>query len=405
MSPAGNVLRLDRSLATGSAPARTRMARIGAEVAANFAEDVDAAGRFPRETVAALREEKLLSLLVPGELGGAGASLAEVVELCALLGQHCASSAMLFAMHQIQIAILAAHAADNPWHRDFLRRVARDELLIASSTTEAGIGGDLRNSLCAVEADGTGRFSLRKEASVCSYGAEADAIFVTARRNPQAPSSDQVIVLVEREQVRMTRTGTWDAMGLRGTCSEGFVLEVQAGVEQIVPRAFGEGAAQSMLAVTHLVWAGVWYGIASNAFARAQAFLRAEARKKPDGQSPGRIRLAEAQIALQELKTMLQGAVREHETAIAVDGLSSLAFATAMNTLKVGGSRLAFEVVQTALVICGLSGYRNGTPYSLGRHLRDVLSGQVMINNDRILSNTASLLVVQKHDATLWGQA
>ena len=405
MSPGGNVLRLDRSSAAGTTAPRARMARIGTEIAATFAEDVDAAGRFPRETAAALREEKLLSLLVPSDLGGGGASLAEVVELCALLGQHCASSAMMFAMHQIQVAVLVAHACDNPWHRDFLRRIARDELLIASSTTEAGIGGDLRNSLCAVEADGTGRFTLRKEASVCSYGAEADAIFVTARRNPQAPASDQVIVLVERDQVRMTRTGTWDALGLRGTCSEGFVLEAVAGVEQVVPRAFGEGAAQSMLAVTHLVWAGLWYGIASSAFSRAQAFLRAEARKKPDAHSPGRLRLAEAQIALQELKTLLQGAVRDHEMAAANDGMASLAFLTTMNTLKTGGSRLAFEVVQTALVICGLAGYRNGTPHSLGRHLRDVLSGQVMINNDRILSNTASLLVVQKHDATLWGQA
>jgi acyl-CoA dehydrogenase len=43
---------------------------------------------------------------------------------------------------------------------------------------------------------------------------------------------------------------------------------------------------------------------------------------------------------------------------------------------------------------CGLSGYRNDGEFSIGRHLRDVLSAPLMINNDRILANvgTASLM-------------
>ena len=43
---------------------------------------------------------------------------------------------------------------------------------------------------------------------------------------------------------------------------------------------------------------------------------------------------------------------------------------------------------------CGLSGYRNDGDFSVGRHLRDVLSSPIMINNDRILANiaTASLM-------------
>jgi acyl-CoA dehydrogenase len=50
--------------------------------------------------------------------------------------------------------------------------------------------------------------------------------------------------------------------------------------------------------------------------------------------------------------------------------------------------------VMNALQATGLSGYRNDTEFSVGRHLRDVLSSPIMINNDRILANvaTASLL-------------
>jgi acyl-CoA dehydrogenase len=42
----------------------------------------------------------------------------------------------------------------------------------------------------------------------------------------------------------------------------------------------------------------------------------------------------------------------------------------------------------------GLSGYRTDGEFSIGRHLRDILSAPIMINNDRILANlaTASLL-------------
>jgi acyl-CoA dehydrogenase len=43
---------------------------------------------------------------------------------------------------------------------------------------------------------------------------------------------------------------------------------------------------------------------------------------------------------------------------------------------------------------CGLSGYRNDGEFSIGRHLRDILSAPIMISNDRILANigAASLL-------------
>jgi len=50
--------------------------------------------------------------------------------------------------------------------------------------------------------------------------------------------------------------------------------------------------------------------------------------------------------------------------------------------------------VMSAMQACGIAGYRNDGEFSIGRHLRDILSAPVMISNDRILANvtTASLL-------------
>ena len=45
---------------------------------------------------------------------------------------------------------------------------------------------------------------------------------------------------------------------------------------------------------------------------------------------------------------------------------------------------------------CGLSGYRNDGEFSIGRHLRDVLSSPIMINNDRILANVGDGVAAER---------
>ncbi|MGO8506490.1 acyl-CoA dehydrogenase, partial [Rhizobium leguminosarum] len=69
---------------------------------------------------------------------------------------------------------------------------AAEQLLIASATTEGGIVGNLRNSICAVEVDGD-TCLLEKDATVISYGSHAYAILITSRAHAQAASSDQVL--------------------------------------------------------------------------------------------------------------------------------------------------------------------------------------------------------------------
>jgi acyl-CoA dehydrogenase len=79
-----------------------------------------------------------------------------------------------------------------------------------------------------------------------------------------------------------------------------------------------------------------------------------------------------------------------------VDGLDSVGFAIGINNLKVSSSELVVDIVGRALAICGMAGYRTDGSFSLGRHLRDAHSAGLMINNERILANNASLLLVHK---------
>ena len=375
-----------------------------AEIAARHAGEVDREGRFPRETLAALKENRLLGLAIPAKFGGENAGIAEIADLCGILGQACGSSAMVFAMHQIKLQSLVSHGLTSEWHRSFAREVASKQLLLASSTTEAGIGGDLRNSICAVEVTGE-RFTLVKDAPVISYASHADAILATARRAPDAASGDQVLVVLRAGQdFTLDKTVNWDTLGMRGTCSEGFKLSAQGHVDQIIPKPFSEIAAQSMLATSHIFWSSLWFGIAADAMARAQAFVRAAAKRQPGSLPPGALRLAEATAKLHDMKATVKAGIGRYEAALKADAeLSSIGFAVAMNNLKVSASTMGAEIIQLALLITGISGYKNDTPYSVGRHLRDALSAIVMISNDRILANTSNLLLVSRFDTSLLG--
>ena len=375
-----------------------------AAVAAQFADAVDREARFPTEAFDALRRERLLSAMVPIALGGAGLSLADIGAICEMLAQGCASAAMVYAMHQIQVACIEAHGSQSPWHRRLLAQLVEHQWLLASATSEETIGGNMRTSACSVELDGA-RFRIEKLAPTISYGAHADGILVTARRTAESAAADQVLIVALSEDTQLEKRGNWDAMGMRGTCSEGFRLVATGLAEQILPTPFAEIADQTMLPVSHTLWASVWTGIASDAVNRAKGFFRAQARAQAGSVPPAGLRLAEAVGLLQMMQARLAVALEtaraahqaRHGGPHADAPLSAqLGFASDMNTLKTSISNTALQVVQQVLMICGMAGYKNGTPYSVGRHLRDLHSAPLMINNDRIAQNTASLLLAQR---------
>ncbi len=374
--------------------------KIGAEVASPAADAVDLQARFPKEALDALKKEKFLSALIPVEWGGGGCTIDTLSACCQALAQQCAATGMIFAMHQIQVACLLRHG-DTPFLKSYLTALAQGQRLIGSVTSEVGVGGNLRASLAAVSCQG-GRATLKKEATTVSYGAEADDLLVTARRTPDAASGDQVLVLLRRDDYALERTGSWDTVGMRGTMSPPFRLSAEFEEGQILPVPFGDIAVQTMVPFAHLLWSSCWLGIAMGAMARAGAYVRAAARKQPGITPPGAIRLAEASQQLQSMRADLHGAISEYAAILdsgKTDLLSGFGFSLLINNLKIALSSGAVRVVEQALFICGIEGYKNDSKYGLGRYLRDVHSAPLMINNDRILATNASLLLIHKDDA------
>ncbi len=85
---------------------------------------------FPHEAIAAARAERLLGIAVPRELGGEEASIADIVDVCYALGRACASTAMIYAMHQTKVACLVRHGRGSPWYQLLLRRLGNEQLLV-----------------------------------------------------------------------------------------------------------------------------------------------------------------------------------------------------------------------------------------------------------------------------------
>jgi acyl-CoA dehydrogenase len=364
-----------------------------AAVAAEHAAAVDHDSRVPAEAIAAARAERLLGAAIPSEFGGEGASIGDIVDVCYTLGRACASTAMIFAMHQTKVACIARHGRGSAWHQRLMRHIASEQLLLASSTTEGNRGGDLRNSAAPIETH-EGRIKLERMATVISYGEAADGIVTMARRSPDAASGDQVLVVFLKNDYTLERQIGWDALGMRGTASSGYKL-IAAGVsEQILPASYDEILAHTMMPVAHLAWSGAWAGIAAAAVDRARAFVRKAAHRADATMPPGAAHLTRAGASMRTLRSVIGGAVQRFELAVDPVALESVDFQTGMNLLKVQASELAVATVMSAMQACGLSGYRNDGEFSVGRHLRDVLSSPIMISNDRIIANvgTASLL-------------
>jgi len=375
--------------------------KIGASVAAPNASSVDKEGRFPLEAIRALQEAKLLSAFVPKELGGLGCAIWDLHGICLALGEHCANSAMVFAMHQIQIACLVRHGMSSPELRRYLQEeVVGKQALLGSATTEVNVGGDVRTSICAVETAGEKR-RLRKQAPVISYGDQADAILATARRTPESSPGDQVIVLCRKDngEAKLEKTHDWDALGFRGTCSNGYVLTANVASSNVLPAAYADISAQTMLPMAHTVWTSLWLGIATSAVKQARAFIRAEARKKPGVVPPASLRLAELVAHLQGLRANVVNCAREFQRLEArPDELSSMGFALRMNNVKLQVSEALTDIVGRAMRICGIAGYKQDSKYTLGRHLRDAWGAQLMVNNDRIYGANAQMLLIHKDE-------
>lgn len=378
--------------ATGSAGA----AEAAAAVAARHAAAADAAARAPVEAIGALREVGLLAACAPAAWGGPGLDVRSMVAVARTLAAACGSTAMIWSMHQGQLACLCRHATGDTLVGLAREAVAR-QWLIASVTSEATTGGDIRSSTAAVQARGTGDEAyLDKRATAVSYGDVADLYLITARSAADVAPNDQVLVAVPREQARLTRTSDWRPLGMRATTSAGYRIEADIHRGQVFAEPFGDIAASTMVPLTQTLWAAAWNGLCAEALRRAVRAARRNLAGRPTAAPPRA--LGEARWRLAMLDALVDDMAGRTQSWLDGDTGAGVGFNVRVNALKVGASEMALEVAQLALTALGVGGYAEEGQSSVARIIRDLHSARIMIGNERLVGLIGQQMLMERRE-------
>ena len=341
-------------------------ARIGA-VAAEHAAGHDRDATFVAEAYAAMREHGYLTLAVPEDLGGLGATWRQACYAQAELARHDAATGLSAAMH-VYLTVMQAYRRRSgaPDAEAVLRRVVSEGIVIATSG-----GSDWLWPTTTADPDGDGfRVSGRK--MFCSQSPIATVVSTCAVH----AETGQVLhfsVPLAADGVRIEQS--WDTLGMRGTASHDVVLDrVFVPADKIIgQRPFGEFGVPLAAAALHFapVVGATYFGIAAAARDVAVAAAGAGSRASRSLAAEPRV---QRQVGLMDAKLRgawwaLMGALDELGENYTV-GPATLA--TVMLAKRQAVTE-AFDVVNLAMEVLGGRSYFRHSP--LERAFRDVRAG------------------------------
>jgi alkylation response protein AidB-like acyl-CoA dehydrogenase len=336
-----------------------RAAAIGPAVAEHAARH-DAEGSFVTEAYAVLRDAGLLKAAVPVELGGDGATVAELTALQRELGRHCGSTALASSMHQHVVAFTAwRYRRGLPGAEATLRRVAEEGILLVSTG-----GGDYTHPRGeAVKVDGGYRVSGHKRfASQSGHGTVMSTMFV--HDDPeQGRRVLNVAVPIGAEGVRVA--DNWDTLGMRGTASNDLVVEdVFVPDERVLAnRPYGvvDPPLQVISEIAFPIISGAYLGVAEGAYAAAVAAAAPKADSPLVQRQLGRMRQR-----LQVASWALDGAL----AAVGDDPAPSHDTYLAVMLAKAEVAEAGVEVCDLAMDVAGGPAFFRGS--AIERAYRDI---------------------------------
>jgi alkylation response protein AidB-like acyl-CoA dehydrogenase len=230
----------------------------------------DRENRFFSEDFAELRERGYLSFAIPPELGGQGATIAEVSRAQRRLAYYAPATAIAVNMHFYWTGLAADLWRAGDRSVEWLLRAAADGEVFAAGHAERG--NDIPVLLSTTRADpvpGGYRFSGRKSFGSLTPVWSFLGIHGMDASDPAAPKI--VHAFVPRETPGLRIVETWDTLGMRATRSDDTILEDVFVPDQYVSRVLPAGAAGldpfvlGIYAWALLGFASVYLGIAQRA--------------------------------------------------------------------------------------------------------------------------------------------
>jgi alkylation response protein AidB-like acyl-CoA dehydrogenase len=324
----------------------------------------DADDSFVADNFRDLRRHKLFSAGVPAELGGGGASHAELCALLRELARYCGSTALALSMHTHLLAAAVWRWRQGQPVEPLLRRMANDEIVLIST----GASDWLESSGTAEKVDGGYRVTARK--IFCSGCPMGDLLITSAvYHDPKdGPTVLHFPVPFTADGVKIM--DNWRTMGMRATGSHDVVLEGVFVPETAVALRRPQGEWHPFFNVSVTVAMplimSVYVGVAE---AARDLACREALKKRHDPHVPYLVgemenTLVTAQMALREMV----------EIAANYDFSPTEQTANAMLIRKTVAARSSMQAAEKALEVVGGAGFFRGL--GLERLLRDVHGAQ-----------------------------
>ena len=339
-----------------------------AQVAADNAADVDAAGHFPRATIDALAQAGLLGLISATEVGGRGAGMRQAAELVERLGRSCASSAMVAMMHYCATAVIEAHGPEA-----LRREIAAGGSLGTLAFSETGSRSHFWAPLSTAVAHGDDVLLQANKSWVTSAG-EADFYVWSSR--PLAAEGASSLWLVIAGQAGIEVAAGFNGLGMRGNSSKPMTAKRAAVSKGSLLGADGGGFDLMMSVV--LPWfqvlnAAVSIGISEAAVA-ATAAHAVGARFEHLGQTladqpVNRHHIARMRIQADQARALLSDTLAAIETNRPDTMLRVL-------EVKAAASEAVVAVTDLAMRVCGGAAFRK--ELGIERNFRDARAATVM---------------------------
>ncbi len=326
------------------------------------APEHDHTGELGTDVFDRLRAAGLTSMLVPVELGGAGASHATAGEVLRTLGRHEPAVAVTLAMHTHLVAFQVWRHHRGMDVTAVLQRVLDGALLVSTGASDW-----LGSSGTARAVDGGFRVTARKAPA---SGSESGDVIVTSIRWDDAPDGPQVLhcsIPAHQDGVRIERT--WDTLGLRATGSHTVVFDdvfvPEAAVSLIRPADEWHPVWSTVIGAAMPLIMAAYVGIADAAVTLATDASRGSV-DAPTVQLLGELANAHT-TAVDVLAAMFTAA-----DDLRFDNTDALA--AAMLSRKTVVAEAAIATVRLAVEAVGGRSYQRGS--GLERLLRDVLGAQ-----------------------------
>jgi alkylation response protein AidB-like acyl-CoA dehydrogenase len=323
------------------------------------AADTDASDRFVSENYEMLKAAGLVAAAVPRELGGRGATIAELCDMLREIAHACGSTGLAFSMHTHQVAIPAWR-----WRNQkalavepLLKRVAAEKIILLSSGGSDWIGGSGK----AVKVEGGYRVTARK---VFTSGAQAGDLLMTGAVLEGETPAKVLHFGVPMKAPEVTIVDTWRTLGMRGTGSNDVVIENLFVPDAAV--AFSRNAGE---------WHPVFQIIATIAFPliySAYLGVAESARDLAIGMASKRPASPHLLDLAGRMDTALRAAQLAHRHMIATAETTE-ASAASVNEVMIGRALVAdraIEAVELALELAGGAGFYRSN--GLERCFRDI---------------------------------